>query len=67
MSQPQIDPVSKALNKLSVKFNAKNMLDQEVGEAISEYINITNQVIADLRKKVADLETEVKLHGKDNK
>ena len=51
----QNDPLVQKLNKLSVKFNAKSMLEQEASEAISEYVNLAQQTIVALRKEVEDL------------
>ena len=51
--------VQKVLNKVSVKYNAKSMLDQEVGEAMTEYISTTVQLITQLKAKVAELEALV--------
>lgn len=56
---PQQDPLAKPMNKLSMKFNMKTMFDQEVGEALTEYINTANQVIATLKTKVTELEEKL--------
>lgn len=56
--------VQKTLNKVSVKYNAKTMLDQEVGEAMTEYINTTVQLINSLKSKIAELEAKVKAEVK---
>jgi hypothetical protein len=61
--QAQVQPpveVQKVLNKVSVKYNAKSMLDSEVGEAMTEYINMTVMLINQLKAKVAELEAQVK-------
>ena len=47
------------LQKLSVKFNAAMTLNQEIGEAVSDYINASNNVKADLRKQIADLQKSI--------
>ena len=56
--------LQKSLNKVSVKYNAKTMLDQEVGEAMTEYINTTVQLINSLKSKIAELEAKVKAEVK---
>jgi len=53
---PQVDPLDAKLNKVAVKFNARAMLDQEASEAISDFINTSRQVIAELKKKLAETE-----------
>ena len=58
VNQPPVE-VQKILNKVSVKYNAKSMLDQEVGEAMTEYINTTVQLINGLKAKIAELEAKV--------
>ena len=58
-AQPPTE-VQKVLNKVSVKYNAKTMLDQEVAEAMTDYINTTVQLIAGLKAKVAELEAQLK-------
>ncbi len=57
--QPPVE-LQKVLNKLSVKYNAKSMLDQETGEAMTEFINVSVQIINQLKAKVAELEAKVK-------
>jgi len=52
--------LQKTLNKVSVKFNVKSMLDQETGEAMSDFINVAVQTVSALKAKVAELEKEIK-------
>jgi Rod binding domain-containing protein len=63
---PPIDPavLDNKLNRMSVKFNAKSMLDQEFGEALSDYIGTANQLIAQLKAELAKLQEEQKPKGK---
>ena len=60
--QPQVmqpnDPLVQKLNKLSVKFNAKQMLEQEASEAINEYVNLAQQTIMGLRKEIEGLKAK---------
>ena len=61
--QPQVmqpnDPLVQKLNKLSVKFNAKQMLEQEASEAINEYVNLAQQTIMGLRKEIEGLKAKI--------
>lgn len=52
--------VSQKLNRLSIKFNAKTMLEQEFGEALTEYVNVANQVITELKIQLAKAQEESK-------
>ena len=45
--------VSQKLNRLSIKFNAKKILEDEFAESLTEFVNTTNQVIAELKKQLA--------------
>jgi hypothetical protein len=47
------------LQRLTIKFNAAMTLNQEIGEAVSDYINASNNVKADLRKQIADLQKSI--------
>jgi len=58
--QPQADPIQVKLNRMSVKFNAKQMLEQEFGESLSDFINTATQLIGELSAQVAKLEAEQK-------
>jgi hypothetical protein len=60
MPQPVQDPLQQKLNRLSVKFSAKTMLEQEFGESLSDFINTANQVIAGLQAQLAKVGTEQK-------
>ena len=55
----QNDPIVQKLNKLSVKFNAKQMLEQEALEAINEYVNLAQQTIMGLRKEIEGLKAKI--------
>ena len=55
------------LQRLSVKFNARAIMDQEVGEALSEYINASNQVKTQLKAKITELEKKLEEIGKKPK
>ena len=61
--QPQVmqqnDPLVQKLNKLSVKFNAKQMLEQEASEAINEYVNLAQQTIMALRKELEEVKAKL--------
>ncbi len=58
--QPQTnDPLVQKLNKLSVKFNAKQMLEQEASEAINEYVNLAQQTIMALRKELEEVKAKL--------
>ena len=65
-SQPQpqapLQPMEidqQKLQRLSVKFNARAVMDQEVGEALSDYINASNQLKTQLKAKIAELEKKL--------
>ena len=61
MPQNTMEPaVSQKLNRLSIKFNAKTMLEQEFGEALTEYVNVANQVITELKIQLAKAQEESK-------
>ena len=53
------DPLMQKLNKLSVKFNAKQMLEQEASEAINEYVNLAQQTIMALRKELEEVKAKL--------
>lgn len=59
IGMPQQDPLAQKMNKITVKYNAKQMLEQEFGESLSEYINTANAIITELKKKLADAEASL--------
>lgn len=52
-NQQKSTGLEQKLNRLSVKFNAKTMLEQEFGESLSDFINTANQIIGELRVELA--------------
>lgn len=53
------DIETQKLNRLSIKFNAAMTLNQEIGEAVSEFINAENAVINELKRENADLKAKI--------
>jgi vacuolar-type H+-ATPase subunit I/STV1 len=58
--KPTLPDLNVLVNKLSVKYNAKTMLEQESGEALSNYINAVNATIREKDAKIKELEEELK-------
>ena len=63
--QVPMDPaIQQKLNRLSVKYNAKRMLEDEFGESLTDFINTANQVIATLSSEIAKYKEEEKVKKK---